>query len=247
MKLQIISDIHLELFKTYKIKVKSNANALILAGDIVNINTINKLDNFIKSCPIPIFMITGNHEYYNSSFSIIHDHLKKLSKKYKYFYFLNNESMIFNDFKIIGSTLWSNFNISEDLGLFKHNVEKSINDFYLIKNDKDGRFTSEDCIRLNNISKDYIMNELQDGKPSIVITHFLPHPKSINELYLKSPLNPYFCCDCSDIFTDNIKLWIHGHTHTCCDYKLNNMRVVCNPKGYGEENKHFDGTLVVEI
>ena len=27
------------------------------------------------------------------------------------------------------------------------------------------------------------------------------------------------------------KLWIHGHTHVPCDYKIFATRVVCNPRG----------------
>ena len=41
--------------------------------------------------------------------------------------------------------------------------------------------------------------------------------------------------------TDNIKLWVHGHTHDEFDYKIGITRVVCNPRGYPKEksNWHF--------
>jgi hypothetical protein len=31
------------------------------------------------------------------------------------------------------------------------------------------------------------------------------------------------------------KLWIHGHSHDCCDYALGQARVVANPLGYPNE------------
>ena len=31
-------------------------------------------------------------------------------------------------------------------------------------------------------------------------------------------------------------LWIHGHTHHCCGYRLGGTRVINNGHGYGEEN-----------
>ena len=54
------------------------------------------------------------------------------------------------------------------------------------------------------------------------------------------------------------RLWIHGHTHDSCDYRLGDsrrsVRVVCNPRGYPVlwfkdefENARFDPALLVEI
>jgi hypothetical protein len=31
------------------------------------------------------------------------------------------------------------------------------------------------------------------------------------------------------------RLWVHGHTHTTCDYELGSTRVACNPYGYPHE------------
>ena len=43
------------------------------------------------------------------------------------------------------------------------------------------------------------------------------------------------------------QLWVHGHVHNSCDYKVGDAtRIVCNPHGYGDENPRFDGSLVVE-
>jgi Icc-related predicted phosphoesterase len=42
-------------------------------------------------------------------------------------------------------------------------------------------------------------------------------------------------------------LWVHGHVHNSCDYRVGATRVVCNPHGYGLENPNFNAALVVEI
>ncbi|MDX8482282.1 hypothetical protein RFN28_28060 [Mesorhizobium sp. VK24D] len=42
-------------------------------------------------------------------------------------------------------------------------------------------------------------------------------------------------------------LWLHGHTHDSCDYQVGNTRVVCNPRGYEDENAAFDPALVVWV
>jgi hypothetical protein len=44
-----------------------------------------------------------------------------------------------------------------------------------------------------------------------------------------------------------IKYWIHGHTHTHFDYKIGECRVICNPRGYPNENTGFDPNFEMEI
>jgi hypothetical protein len=42
-------------------------------------------------------------------------------------------------------------------------------------------------------------------------------------------------------------LWIHGHTHDSFNYSVAGTRVLANPKGYVNENKAFDPSLVVTV
>ncbi len=42
-------------------------------------------------------------------------------------------------------------------------------------------------------------------------------------------------------------LWIHGHTHGCCDYVLGGTRVVANACGYPFERTGFQADRVVEL
>ena len=54
-----------------------------------------------------------------------------------------------------------------------------------------------------------------------------------------------------NVAASRARLWIHGHTHDSFDYRLNETRVVCNPRGYAtegvNENPWFDLNLVVDI
>ena len=45
----------------------------------------------------------------------------------------------------------------------------------------------------------------------------------------------------------NINLWIHGHTHRAQDYYIGATRVLCNPRGYPEEDSGWNPALVVEV
>lgn len=44
-------------------------------------------------------------------------------------------------------------------------------------------------------------------------------------------------------------LWVHGHTHASCDYRIGRTRVVCNPRGYHPDglNSDFDPDFIVEV
>src|SRR5579859_2382922 len=83
---------------------------------------------------------------------------------------------------------------------------------------------------------DLLMNtEVQD---SIVVTHHLPSNFSTPDKFKGSPTNHFFMTDMSKaIAFKRPKLWLHGHTHDACEYKLFDTRVICNPRGYPFEYK----------
>lgn len=63
-------------------------------------------------------------------------------------------------------------------------------------------------------------------------------------------MNGGYASDLSEFILDNpkIKLWTHGHMHQNHDYLIGTTRVVCNPKGYHDENKNeFDPNFTVEL
>lgn len=83
---------------------------------------------------------------------------------------------------------------------------------------------------------------------TVVVTHHLPHPRSIHRKYKASSLNPSFASDLSNLMGPSVSLWIHGHTHESFDYVVNSTRVVCNPRGYApmELNEAFDPVFTVD-
>jgi Icc-related predicted phosphoesterase len=94
-----------------------------------------------------------------------------------------------------------------------------------------------------------VEEDLQPG--DVVLTHHLPAPGSIWPRFVGSPLNAFFMCDMSShIEARRPKLWVHGHTHTRCDYLLGETRVVANPLGYPKElasQRAFDGRFLVDV
>jgi Icc-related predicted phosphoesterase len=95
-------------------------------------------------------------------------------------------------------------------------------------------------------------------KKTVVVTHHYPSKRSTAARYTNDPLTAAFGSKLSLDLLTQTNLWIHGHTHDSCDYRLGDfkrsVRVVCNPRGYpmgwhrGDfENPNFKPGMLVEV
>lgn len=247
MKLHILSDLHTEFADFSPPDV--DADIVILAGDIgVGLGCIEwAANNFPKT---PVIYVPGNHEYYLHDIGVTDDLIRQSPKN---IHVLNNDKMVFNGVRFLGSTLWTDFRLhgEGEAWFARQRARQLIEDFASISNSK-RRFTPEDSVELHEASKAWLVNELErkfQGS-TVVVTHHLPASTSIAKRYANDPLNPAFASRLEDIIEKHRpKLWIHGHTHVPCDYELFNTRVVCNPRGYPRENQGsgFRDNLVVRL
>jgi predicted phosphodiesterase len=255
MKIQVLSDLHIEV-KPFAVVRHAQAEVLVLAGDIVALHNdckkIYHLENILKHITIPIVYITGNHEYYGfGKISYTNKVIKTLEQKYPHFHFLDNECWIYKDVEFIGSTLWSDFDLSPNKLWFASAIETAINDFVQILSDKEPykRLSGLEMMGMNKLARAFIGNAVKNanGLKKVVVTHFIPTPMSIGEQFKNSSMNPYFTCNCENLMP-GVHTWIHGHTHNSFDYMLNGTHIVCNPRGYDKENKEaFESQKIVEI
>jgi Icc-related predicted phosphoesterase len=241
MKIQILSDLHLEFFKKDKSRFlfieglvpNEKVDVLVLAGDIV---TKGNLQNSIKTiCDNwnQVVYVAGNHEYYNSNFEEINGSLCNVNMSN--FHVLNDSCVNIEGQNFIGSTLWF------PDGPYNYSYSRSLNDFNRIEYFRDKVYNTN----TNSVSflKDNVSSD------DIVLTHHLPLEESVSNQYKNDPFNCFFLCDMSDVISDKEpKLWIHGHTHGSFDYKKDNTRVVCNPYGYVnmDENPDFIKHLIID-
>lgn len=80
----------------------------------------------------------------------------------------------------------------------------------------------------------WLAEELARG-PAVVVTHHGPHMASQPPPFRFGPLAPGFTSDCTELFGEQVPLWICGHTHYCCDFVEAGTRVVANQAGYPHE------------
>lgn len=258
-KFQIMSDIHQEFSKAPLIQ-KENVigEVLLLAGDITNGPA--RID-YLKDLEIPIFYVVGNHEYYHASWERALDYYRSYFDMIgaKHIKILEREIVIHNGVRIIGTTLWTDFRApmkryipagAEGEEFFwedqAFNCRQGMADFSVIQG-----LTIEKALDEHNKCLGYIKQVLStkhDG-PTIVMTHHAPSFKSSHPRYDTSYIKAGFCSSLDYVIEEyQPDLWIHGHTHESFDYTIGRTRVVCNPYGYGVENKHnFKDKLIVEL
>ena len=261
MRVHIISDIHLETNRKYT-HVQPDCDIVLVAGDVCPGNVTNGTDWLKQTFSVPVYYIAGNHEYYAfpKTFNTIEDNIR-INLQNSNVYFLQNETVVLPGLRILGTTLWTNFQLDGNLNYNLELARRGMNDYYSCAYNTNQIFLQPEDTKLeHDLAVEFLLEELSkpfDGK-TVVMTHHCPHPLSIHSKYAGDPLNPAFTSDLSNIIEKmEIDYWIHGHTHSNFDYVVNDTRVICNPLGYGRvsygnfanrmENPEFIEDLVIDV
>lgn len=254
-KFQVMSDVHQEFSKVPLIKKEDIVGeVLLLAGDITCGPA--RLE-YLRDLEIPIYYIPGNHEYYRASFPGALDYYKHYFEMVRAhnIRMFDRETHIHNNVRIIGATLWTDFLapmsslvkdeaiIWEDQAFY---CSKGMADFSVIFG-----FSVQLALEEHKKSLDYLklmLGRKHDG-PTIVMTHHAPSFKSSHPKYDSSYIKGGFCSNIDYVVEEyQPNIWIHGHTHESFDYFIGETRIVCNPRGYGLENKHgYVEKLIIEL
>lgn len=264
MKIQIVSDLHLEFADVF-IKNENGADVLILSGDIMVASKVHKPESeygirfrdFLKRCsfqfPHTIY-VAGNHEFYSDGrfFDGI-EQLREACMVHENIYFLERDTKVINDVVFVGGTLWTDMNKFDPLTL--HAIRDMMMDYRATVNDKAGfrRLKPADTVERHKLTVGYIKHVASENKDKtvVVVGHHSPCHQSVHPMYASEfIMNGAYHSDLTDIMLDNpqIKLWTHGHTHHPFDYMIGDCRVVCNPRGYdGHEDTGWDPNKIVEV
>src|SRR5258708_4266539 len=112
MRIQIISDLHLEFHPDGGRSFLSSmdfkgSDALVVAGDLCDARTLaSSFELLCSACPTPILYVPGNHEYYGSSFSEVDTLFNAVEQTYPNLHVLNNKTMTLAGQRFVGTTLW---------------------------------------------------------------------------------------------------------------------------------------------
>ena len=242
MLIQYISDIHLEVWKKEP-KINIKCDILCICGDIGDpySKIYKKFMKDISKKFKKVFIIFGNHEFYNQKeemYNVI-EYVKNMinEEKLDNVTFLNNSCEEYEGFLFVGSILWSKINDSKYL----------VNDFNMINDMSISKYNN--MYKENFIYIDKILEENKDKKV-IILTHHMPSYDFIDDIYKVGDnkyYNQCFASDCSELFRDNVKLWIYGHTHKSRVSYIKKIKFVCNPLGYPSEMRNINDVNIVEV
>lgn len=244
------------------------ADLLIIAGDY------NRADRIISNArqqfpEIPVVIIAGNHEYYKTGSGQLGSVMKmraaaKADREQtgRQTWFLEDETVELSfrgeKLRVIGSTLWTDFDIMGDPEASMALATTAMNDYAYIKSNSPpyNLVRPREVLRWHRQSHKFIGDTLRqpfEGR-TVVVTHHLPCARSIAEKYKSDPLTACYASNCADLLYLQPDLWIHGHQHSSVDYMFGPTRVVANPRGYPDyfkgmspENPDFKKDLVIEL
>jgi len=253
MKLFIQSDQHHEIYGENLEFQLPEADVFVCAGDLTRAvkGGIRWLaENVAPS--MPAVYVAGNHEYYKESYLECLAEGVAENRLHDRVHFLENDIKVIDGVRFVGCTLWTDFSVMGQQPLAVMHARGAMNDYKLIKYRKQPfeKLQPQHTMMRNSQSVAFLDAALSmpfDGK-TVVVTHHAPHPLSIHERFRGDLLSAAFVNDLDQLIEHRQPaLWIHGHTHDFFDYMVGGTRVLCNPRGYGDEVGGFRPNLVIEI
>lgn len=251
MRIRVLSDLHLE-FQDWN-PPDAQADIVVLAGDIHS--GTRGVEWARRQFPaVPILYVPGNHEFYGRDLQETLSDLQQAGRRFGV-HVLHGHGIIIGGVRFLGATLWTDFALhgadAQSLRRAMSDAKHGMSDFSVIRHHAHRIFRPEDARAMHLEQVCWMRERLVDDfhGATILVSHHLPHPRSIHRAYWGSPLNPAFASDLSQLMGPPVAAWIHGHTHESCDYLEQGTRVVCNPRGYGpsELNAAFDPVMTIEV
>lgn len=117
MKIQLLSDLHLEGQPHWVAQPAPGADVLVLAGDIGSYQPGSQLADTdfglgrfspLNGWPTPVLFVPGNHEYDGLDFDDAHIRLRETCQRLGMIW-LERESVVLDGVRFVGTTLWSDF------------------------------------------------------------------------------------------------------------------------------------------
>ena len=176
MKIISYSDLHLEFGTDFKPPKDTDADLMILAGDICVLTDFEPLDHFLKGWNKPVFYVTGNHEYYTRR-PMPEDEKKFktwLSTYHPHVTLLLDEEISVGGVNFFGGTMWTNFSDADPMAM--DTASRSMNDFRLIRTKDSEVLSPADTIEFHQAFVEKLIGWFEKPMQGsrVVITHHAP-------------------------------------------------------------------------
>jgi predicted phosphodiesterase len=256
MKLQLLSDLHLET-EDFVPQPARDAELLVLAGDIDT--TWQGFARF-AGWPVPVLLVAGNHEFdrreLNEAWSALRAHTAALGIR-----LLERESLVLTGrdgrrVRFVATIRWSDFDLFGEaqrprcLRAARYFVD-------IMRATRGGAVFDAAAVRDEALAcRDWLAQALarrpehneEPWDATVALTHFAPSLASADPRFGAIPGTASFC-NADDDLLPLADVWIHGHLHCRHDYRVGTTRVLSNARGHlrkGEALGH-DGLWCVDV
>lgn len=276
MKIQLLSDLHLEVHPHWVPTPAPGADVLVLAGDIGSYQTGSLLKDSdfglarfspLHGWPTPVLFVPGNHEYDTQDFDAAHTRLRETTERLGLVW-LERETVVLQGVRFVGTTLWTDFDALAPTATHGSGPATANGLAQQLKA-RDKAFRAANYyLRKTGVTRNsepWLAPGLRDQAlvcqawlqaalttpfdgPTVAVTHFAPSLKSADVRYGLTPGTAGFC-NALDALLPLAPLWLHGHLHAPSDYVHQGCRVVANPLGYVRKNEQaaFNPQMLIEI
>lgn len=267
MKIQLLSDLHLETHPHWRAQPAAGADVLVLAGDIGSYQQGSQLQDADfgltqfsprHGWPTPVLFVPGNHEYDGMDFDAAHARLQETCQRLGIVW-LERETLVLGGVRFIGTTLWTDFDaLAPTVGVTQQLKARDkafrAANYYLKKTGtmRHGAPLLAEGVRAQGLlCQQWLHDALAQpfaGETTVVVTHFAPSLHSADPRYGNTPGTAGFC-NALDHLLPAAQLWLHGHLHAPSDYVHQGCRIVANPLGYARKNEQaaFLPGLLIDI
>jgi hypothetical protein len=256
MRLQIVSDLHLET-EDFRPEPAHGAEALVLAGDIDS--GWLGFERF-RGWPVPVIFVAGNHEFDERELRQAWPALRALCGDLG-ITLLERESIVLagadgRRIRFTGTTRWCDFALFGDPD--DERVLRAAGYFMRIQHSTQGGLPfGASAVRREALAcRAWLAAELSrshgDWDATVAVMHYGPSFRSADPRFGSQPGTASFC-NADDDLLPLVSLWVHGHLHCRHDYRVTHARghtrVVCNARGHARkgEAEGYDGRRTVDV
>lgn len=248
MKAQLFSDLHLDVTPMAP-PIGGDADLCLIAGDLHEVDQgIAFIEEMLKARDV--MYLLGNHEAYTTSLTKVRALFRQHAERLQGFTFLDRSTVVYEDVRFIGATLWVDFDRQNPLAMIQG--QELIKDYQYISHDMENRLIVPADILLEH-QRDLAYLEAELAKPwqgkTVVMTHMAPSHRSCTGKYTGAYSNFLYASDLERLFhLYPIDYWAHGHIHDPVDYRIGDTRVISNPRGNSARaTSQFDPFFTFDI
>lgn len=252
MRCHYLSDLHLES-QEFRWRLPGG-EVLIIAGDLCHARCLDparsdrysieqrarvmRLIDASLTGFAHVLLVPGNHDHYDGVFEdtagLLRQHLPGVTV-------LDNEAVEIDGVRFFGTTLWSDFDGRRQASM--DGVRRRMGEYFFVKTrtiNDDGeqlsKFQPEHALAAHDRSWAALCAEMRasNGKRRVVISHHAPSLRGLNPYHAGNGLDGAYASDIEQKIAElgRIGVWVHGHTHIRRTYRIGDVAVHVNCRGF---------------